>query len=210
VDSENFSLDVLIRQMKELRGSQLGDQVRAALEQASLGMDEASLAELVSEFQSDIEEHVERLERISRELTVDERSNPEAMTGERRREVAFKAGCDFEEIDSLCEAFERVRGLMEELREKGGVLDVRLLFGSLPGMSGIESDEVQHGLLKGILDGTIRPGTSEGRKSHLNFLQSGGKQGNEPRDRKLEDDIDTSRTHEPVNRLPKDWNPPDS
>jgi hypothetical protein len=210
VDSENFSLDVLIRQMKDLQGSQLGDQVRAALEHARLGMDESSLAELVNEFQSDLQEHIGRLERINRELTMEERSSPENMSAERRREVAFKSGCDFEEIDSLCEAFAQVRSVLEELRQKGGSFDVSLLLGNLPGMAGIESDEVQHGLLKGILDGTIQPGATEGnRKSHLNFMQAGGKRRAEKRSGDLEDQIDTSRTHEPVNRLPKDWNPPE-
>jgi hypothetical protein len=225
VDAQHFTLDVLISQMKELRQMHLGDQVKAALESTSLGIDSATLSELVREFESDIEEHIERLERIGTVLTEAERANPEHIEPERRREIAFKSGCDFEEIDSLCEAFERARALMEELKAKGGVLDIKELFSTLPGLSGIESDEVQSGLLKGILDGSIKPFPPKGASQqsgdkddddtgkHLNLLSPKGP--NKRRDKgngevPLEDQIDTGRTHAPKNRLPKDWNPPGS
>lgn len=197
MDAENFTLETLIKSMKDLRRMQLGDQVKQALEGAKLGVDPASLSELIREIETDIEEHIERLERMQAVMKTGECAHPELMDEIRRREVAFQSGCDLEEVESLCDAFSRAREILAGLKQQGGgAIDVKLLFSNLPGLSGMQFDGEGPGqLLRGILDGTFRPT----RKSDADEVVV------RPED--LEAQFDLTRTSAPKNRLPKDWKP---
>ncbi len=196
MDAEKFTLETLISSMKDLRRMQLSDQVKEALDSAKLGVDQSSLNDLIKEIESDIEEHIERLERMHAVMTDDERAHPELLDEIRRREVAFKSGSDLEEVDSLCEAFSRAREILAGLKQKGdGIIDVKLLFSNLPGLSGLQIDgEGASQLLRGILDGTYRPPRSEAADVVV-------------RAEDLEGQFDLTRTAAPKNRLPKDWKP---
>ena len=196
MNADSFNLDSLITSMKELRHMQLGDQVRQALEGAKLGFDPATLSELVRELESDIGEHIERLERISGVMTPAERAQPENMENARRQEVAFKSGCDTEEVDSLCEAFSRAREILAGVKG-GGLVDLRLLFSNIPGLTGIELapgpdgvPKVPAQILEEVLGGKIP------------FIRRKSK--SEP---PLEDLFDFSKPAIPKNRLPRDWKP---
>ncbi|MCC7510677.1 MAG: hypothetical protein IT464_15040 [Planctomycetes bacterium] len=199
MDAEKFTLETLISSMKDLRRMQLSDQVKQALDSAKLGVDQASLNDLIKEIESDIEEHIERLERMHAVMTEDERAHPELLDEIRRREVAFKSGSDLEEVDSLCEAFSRAREILAGLKQKGdGVIDVKLLFSNLPGLSGLPMDgEGASQLLRGILDGTYRPPQPEAADVMVRAESA----------EDLEAQFDFSRTSAPKNRLPKDWKP---
>jgi hypothetical protein len=194
VNANEFNLETLISSMKELRQMQLNDQVRQALEKARLNLDPALLNEAISELETDIEEHIERLERIAGVLQAPERAFPEHMVELRRQEVAFQSGCDLEEVDSLCEAFSRAREILAGLKEEGGVLDIKLLFSNLPGLTGMEfgeGDDKAANLLRGILDGTIQTPPTE----NLDELVT--------RNTDFEALFDLERTVAPKNRLPK-------
>lgn len=196
MDAEKFTLDSLIQSMKDLRTMELGDQVKQALEGAKLGVDSSSLSDLIREIETDIEEHIERLERMGAVMNNDERSHPEMLDEIRRREIAFQSGCDLEEVESLCEAFSRAREILAGLKQQGGVIDVKLLFSNLPGISGMSFDgEGASELLRGLLDGTFRP--SKGSESEDVVVRPGD----------LEEQFDLTRTSAPKNRLPKDWKP---
>ena len=203
MNAEEFNLDVLISSMKELRQMQLDNQVRQALENAKLKLDPGTLEDFIHELESDIEEHIERLERISGVLIEEERAHPERMEDMRRREVAFQSGCDLEEVDSLCEAFSRAREILAGLKKGGsGVIDVKLLFSNLPGLTGLPGTEdgepgKTSSLLRGLLDGTIhsRPMPAP----DLNELTA--------RNDEFEALFDLEGTSAPKNRLPKDWKP---
>jgi hypothetical protein len=183
--------------MKDLRTMQLGDQVKQALEGAKLGVDPSSLADLIKEIETDIEEHIERLERMQTVMTTDEQAHPEQMDELRRREVAFKSGCDLEEVESLCDAFSRAREILAGLKQKGsGAIDVKLLFSNLPGLSGMQLDgEGPSQLLRGILEGTFIPSPQSESDDVV------------VRPEYLEQHFDLSRTAAPKNRLPRDWKP---
>jgi hypothetical protein len=203
VNAEEFNLEMLISSMKELRQMQLDDQVRQALENAKLKLDPGTLDDFIHELESDIEEHIERLERISGVLAEEERAHPERMEDERRREVAFKSGCDLEEVDSLCEAFSRAREILAGLKKGGGgVIDVKLLFSNLPGLTGLpDSDGNEFGktssLLRGLLDGTIH--TRKSPEPDLDTVTA--------RNDEFEALFELGTTNAPKNRLPKDWKP---
>lgn len=197
LNADSFNLDSLINSMKELRHMQLGDQVRQALEGAKLGLDPAALKDLVHELESDIEEHIGRLEKMSGVMTPEERSHPEAMETARRQEVAFKSGCDTEEVDSLCEAFSRAREILAGATGHGGVLDLKLLFSNIPGLSGIELAPGPDGVAKvpaQILEEILGGRHPSGRRK-------------EPAEPALEDLFDLEKPATPKNRLPKDWDP---
>lgn len=198
MNAEDFNLDMLINSMKELRQMQLNDQVREALEGAKLKLDPSMVNELIHELETDIEEHIDRLENISEVLTEDERAHPERLETDRRREIAFQSGCDLEEVDSLCEAFSRAREILSGLKgQGGGVLDVKLLFSNLPGMGGFQvmgEGEVPE-VLRGLLDGSMRPGD----EGELPDAPAGNDE--------FEALFDLEQTKAPKNRLPKDWNP---
>ena len=199
MNADDFNLDMLISSMKELRQMQLDDQVRSALSSAKLQLDPAMLENIIHELESDIEEHIERLERISGVLKDDERKNPEQMGELRRQEVAFQSGCDFEEVDSLCEAFSRAREILAGLKgEGGGVLDVKLLLSNLPGLTAMEFDQEGQpsNLLRGILDGTIHTGKAKPAKD-LDALAANNDD--------FEALFDLEAPSAPKNRLPKDW-----
>ena len=201
MNAEDFNLDMLISSMKELRQMQLDDQVRSALSSAKLQLDPATLENIIHELESDIEEHIERLERISGVLKDEERKHPEQMPDLRRQEVAFQSGCDFEEVDSLCEAFSRAREILAGLKgQGGGLLDVKLLFSNLPGLTGMEFNEEgkPSNLLRGILDGTIHSQTPKPAED-LDSLAA--------RNDEFEALFDLSAPSAPRNRLPKDWKP---
>jgi hypothetical protein len=197
LNADGFNLESLISSMKELRHMQLGDQVRQALEGAKLGLDPAALKDLVHELESDIEEHIGRLEKISEVMTTEERRQPELMEATRRQEVAFKSGCDTEEVDSLCEAFSRAREILAGAKGHGGVLDLKLLFSNIPGLSGID----------------LAPGSDGVRKVPAQILEEilGGKFRTPPStpdtEPSLEELFDLEKTATPRNRLPKDWKP---
>lgn len=200
MNSEEFNLDVLISSMKELRQMQLDDQVRQALESARLKLDPGTLEDFIHELEHDIEEHIERLERISGVMKAEERSHPERMEDLRRREVAFQSGCDLEEVDSLCEAFSRAREILAGLKgQGGGVIDVKLLFSNLPGLTGMEISEVgkASNILRGLLDGTIQSRKPE--TENLDALAG--------RNEEFEQLFELGSTNAPKNRLPKDWKP---
>ncbi|MCB9894128.1 MAG: hypothetical protein H6839_06760 [Planctomycetes bacterium] len=202
MNAEEFNLDMLISSMKELRQMQLDDQVRQALENAKLKLDPGTLEDFIHELETDIEEHIERLERISNVLHEQERNHPELMEDDRRREVAFQSGCDLEEVDSLCEAFSRAREILAGLKKGGGgVIDVKLLFSNLPGLTGLPGTEDEPGkassLLRGLLDGTIH--TRKTPDPDLNELTA--------RNDEFEALFDLEATSAPRNRLPKDWKP---
>lgn len=198
MNAEDFNLDMLINSMKELRQMQLNDQVREALEGAKLKLDPSMVNELIHELETDIEEHIDRLENISEVLTEDERAHPERLETDRRREIAFQSGCDLEEVDSLCEAFSRAREILSGLKgQGGGVLDVKLLFSNLPGIGGFQvmgEGEVPE-VLRGLLDGSMRPGD----EGELPDAPAGNDE--------FEALFDLEQTKAPKNRLPKDWNP---
>ena len=199
MNADDFNLDMLISSMKELRQMQLDDQVRSALSSAKLQLDPATLENIIHELESDIEEHIERLERISGVLKEEERKNPEQMTELRRQEVAFQSGCDFEEVDSLCEAFSRAREILAGLKgQGGGVVDVKLLFSNMPGLTGLDFDSEGRptNLLRGILDGTIQ---TPKQPEDLDTLST--------RNDDFEALFDLSEPKGPKNRLPKDWKP---
>ncbi len=204
MDPKNFSLDNLIASMKELRQMQLSDQVRQALEGARLGVDASTLNELIHEIEHDIEEHIERLERISAVMTAEERAHPEHLDELRRREVAFKSGCDLEEVDSLCETFSRAREILAGLRtENGKGIDVRLLFSNLPGLDLGNQENAVH-ILRGLLDGSInaRRNTQPLRKT-----ESQPKPENSTDPAAMDNLFDLDAPYVPKNRLPKDWKP---
>jgi hypothetical protein len=115
----------------------------------------------------------------------------------RRREVAFKSGCDLEEVESLCDAFSRAREILAGLKQKGsGAIDVKLLFSNLPGLSGMQLDgEGPSQLLRGILEGTFVPSPESDSDGVV------------VRPEDLERQFDLSRTAAPKNRLPRDWKP---
>lgn len=200
MDAEDFNLDMLINSMKELRQMQMNDQVKQALQDAKLKLDPGMLDEFIHELENDIEEHIERLERISEILVEDERNHPETMTELRRQEVAFKSGCDLEEVDSLCEAFNRAREILAGLKNRGGgLIDVKLLFSNLPGLTGLDLGEgsKSSSLLRGLLDGSIHtPGQTQADLDKLT-----------ERNDEFEALFDLGRTEAPRNRLPKDWKP---
>ncbi|MCA8913639.1 MAG: hypothetical protein KDB82_18290 [Planctomycetes bacterium] len=200
MDAEEFNLDMLIDSMKELRQMQLNDQVKQALEDARLKLDPSMLNDFIHELENDIEEHIERLERISGVLKDTERNRPEEMTELRRQEVAFQSGCDLEEVDSLCEAFSRAREILAGLKNRGGgLIDVKLLFSNLPGLTGLEfgEDGKSSNLLRGLLDGTIQTPGAKGED-----LDSLAESNDE-----FEALFDLDQTRAPKNRLPKDWKP---
>ncbi len=193
MERNDFTLDALIRSMRELRGAPLGDQVRNALKNAKIGLDAGALSELVHELESDIEEHISRLERISSNLTDAERREPEAMSVDRRREVAFQSGCDFEEIESLCEAFMRARTVVEGLEDGSiGELDIKLLFGNIPGLT--MPPEFEDGKFQ-IMSGAV--------ELPLQELPAKSVQQEDLSD--FEDLFDFETEVKPKNRLPKDW-----
>ncbi len=196
MDADNFTLETLIRSMKDLRTMQLGDQVKQALEGSKLGLDAGSLSDLIREIESDIEEHIERLERMKAVMADDEQANPELMDELRRREVAFKSGCDLEEVESLCEAFSRAREILAGLKQKGGgLVDVKLLFSNLPGLSGMQFEgDGPAQILRGILEGTLQR-----EDSTIDDVVV------RPED--LDSQLDLTRTAAPKNRLPRDWKP---
>lgn len=201
MNPENFNLPSLINSMKELRQMQLGDQVRQALEGARLGFDANTLSELVRELETDIEEHIERLERISGVMTEPERAQPELMETLRRTEVAFKAGCDLEEVESLCEAFTRARELLAGGMGNGGVLDLKLLFSNIPGLNGLDITRDANGVPKvpsQIIEEVL------GGKFSVRKLEKAPETPAEP---SLEELFDLEKTSAPTNRLPKDWKP---
>ncbi|MBX3460803.1 MAG: hypothetical protein KF696_12720 [Planctomycetes bacterium] len=198
VDADKFTLETLIKSMKDLRGMSLGEQVREAINGAKLGIDPESIADLVRELESDIEEHIDRLERMHAVMSDDERAHPELLDELRKREVAFKSGNDLEEVESLCEAFSRAREILAGLKKQGGgVIDVKLLFSNLPGLSGLQLDgEGGNELLRGILDGTYK---ARGTESEVNDVIV--------RAEDLAGQIDLTRVAAPKNRLPKNWKP---
>lgn len=207
MDPKNFSLDNLIASMKELRQMQLSDQVRQALEGTRLGVDPSTLNELIHEIEHDIEEHIERLERISAVMSTEERGHPEHLDELRRREVAFKSGCDLEEVDSLCETFNHAREILAGLRADGGKgIDVRLLFSNLPGLD-LGNQENAAQILRGLLDGTInaRRNTQPLRKTESQ--PKAGDASKQGLDGDLEGLFDLDTPYVPKNRLPKDWKP---
>lgn len=175
----------------------LGEQVRQALEGARLGFDASTLAELVRELESDIEEHIERLEKMSGVMTAAERSFPERMTTQRRQEVAFQSGCDQEEVDSLCTAFSRAREMLSG-SNGAAALDLKLLFSNLPGLSGIDLKgpdgvpKVPSQVLEDLLSGRF-PSPAVAPPA--------------PADGELEAMFDLEKVSTPRNRLPKDWKP---
>jgi hypothetical protein len=195
VDADNFTLETLIKSMKDLRTMQLGDQVKNALESAKLGVDPSSLSDLIREIESDIEEHIDRLERMSAVMSQSERAHPELLDELRMREIAFQSGSDLEEVESLCEAFSRAREILAGLKQQGGeVIDVKLLFSNLPGISGLPIDaQGASDLLRGLLDGVFQ-NKSEPTSEEVVVR---------PQD--LHEQFDLSRTAAPKNRLPKDW-----
>lgn len=194
MNGEEFNLDMLISSMKELRQMQLNDQVREALEGAKLKLDPDTLNDFIHELEHDLAEHIERLERISGVLKPGERQQPERMEEDRKREVAYQSGCDIEEVESLCEAFSRAREILAGLKSRGGMLDVKLLFNNLPGLTGIEITEggKAGNLLRGLLDGSIQPRA----KHDLDTLVT--------RNDEFEALFDLGVTTGPKNRLPKD------
>lgn len=205
MNADNFNLETLISSMKDLRHMQLGDQVRQALEGARLGFDANTLAEIVRELESDIEEHVERLEKISGVLSADERAFPERMDNARRQEVAFSSGCDLEEVDSLCEAFSRAREILAGTGGRPGFVDLKLLFSNLPGISGIEIERGPDGVPKvpaQIIEELL--GGKWPRPARKNPAQESAKP---PREPELEELFDLEKPAMPKNRLPKDWKP---
>lgn len=198
---DSFSIDVLIASMKQLRGMELGQHVHDALEGVETGLDEGALRELVEELQHDLEEHIERLERISGVLTAAEKEKPETMSVERRREVAWQSKCDPEEVDSLCEAFERARQILSRMGA-GGAVDFRLLLTNLSGLfgKGGEPGEEPNGavfivpeMFRKLMRGAKRTeaGKAAGRRELDEFEQL----------------FDLEKTSAPKNRLPKDWKP---
>jgi hypothetical protein len=195
VNGEDFNLDMLISSMKELRQMQLNDQVREALEGAKLKLDQNTLNDFIHELEHDLAEHIERLERINGVLKPAERQQPERMEEERKREVAYQSGCDIEEVESLCEAFSRAREILAGLKGRGGgVIDVKLLFNNLPGLTGIEIVEggKAGNLLRGLLDGSIQPRA----RQDLDTLVT--------RNDEFEALFELKATAGPKNRLPKD------
>ncbi|MBZ0136643.1 MAG: hypothetical protein K8I27_09750 [Planctomycetes bacterium] len=199
MNPNDFNLDMLINSMKELRQMQLNDQVRSALASAKLQLDAATLDNIIHELETDIEEHIERLERIAGVLNEEERKHPEQMPGLRRQEVAFQSGCDFEEVDTLCEAFSRAREILAGLKgQQSGVIDVKLLFSNLPGLTGLEFNEDGQpaGFLRGILDGAIQVPKTE---PNLDAIAA--------RNDEFEALFDLEAPGAPKNRLPKDWKP---
>lgn len=195
MNAEEFNLDMLISSMKELRQMQLNDQVREALEGAKLKLDANTLDAFIHELEHDLAEHIERLERISGVLKPIERQQPERMEEERKREVAYQSGCDIEEVESLCEAFSHAREILAGLKGRGnGIIDVKLLFNNLPGLTGIEITEggKAGNLLRGLLDGSIQPRA----RQDLDALST--------RNEEFEALFDLGQTNAPKNRLPKD------
>lgn len=191
MSADSFNLDALIRSMRDLGTNQLGDQVRRALEGARIGLDPNTVDELINELQGNLTEHIERLERIAGVLSDEERQYPERMDAPRRQQVAVAAGCDTEEIDELCEAFNRAREILARAGDGQGRIDVRLLFGKLPGLNfgpGMDGvPQVPSQVLEGLLERASRkqaPETDE-----------------------LEDLFDLKSVAAPKNRLPKDWKP---
>ncbi|MEE9312835.1 MAG: hypothetical protein V3V10_10550 [Planctomycetota bacterium] len=206
VDSENFNLETLIESMKELRDVSLADQVKQALESASLGLDEGAIDGLVNELESDIKEQIKRLELISGALTSDERFAPEEMEHARRLEVAYQAGCDIEEVDSLCEAFRRAREVLARITKNGTTaVDIKLLFGNLPGSGGFAMGVDENGvpmvpsqIFEKLMNGGEFPFAESEDIDH-----SSENIGIDD----FEDLFDLEHTDGPKNRLPKDWNP---
>ncbi|MDC1142385.1 hypothetical protein OAU50_04790 [Planctomycetota bacterium] len=210
MNPEQFNLESLIDSMKDLRDVSLADQVKQALEGASLGLDEGAIDGLVNELESDIEDQIKRLEQISDILTSDERRAPEKMPHERRMEVAFQALCDIEEVDSLCEAFRRAREVLARIAEGGtAAVDIRLLFGNLPGAGGFSLGTDENGvpmvpsqIIEKLMSGDSIP-FSDNDESVIDTSQV------EPATEldDFEAMFDLEKTDGPKNRLPKDWNP---
>lgn len=192
MNADEFNLSRLINSMKELRHMSLGDQVRQALEGEKLGLDAGTLADLIHELEHDIEEHIERLEKMSGAMTEQERNFPENMATSRRAEVAYQSGCDMEEVESLCTAFARAREILAGSAQ-GAVLDLKLLFSNLPGLAGADGvPKVPAQLLEDLLNGKLPL-----RKARTTGSAEG----------ELEALFDLERVSAPKNRLPKDWKP---
>ncbi|MCC6572233.1 MAG: hypothetical protein IT462_00450 [Planctomycetes bacterium] len=137
--TDKFTLDLLIKSIKDLRNRELADQLRGALAQANLGLDKDAVAELIHELEHDLEEHITRLERMQAAMTPEEREQPEHMDLLRKQAVAYASQTDLEEIETLCEAFARAREMMVNLTENGKVqFDVKLLFNNLGGIVGLD------------------------------------------------------------------------
>ncbi|MCC6466162.1 MAG: hypothetical protein IT463_12550 [Planctomycetes bacterium] len=191
--ADAFNLDALIRSMRDLGKTQLSDQVRRALEGARIGLDPNTVEELINELQSNLAEHIDRLERIAGVLSDDERQYPERMPAPRRQQVAVAAGCDTEEVEELCEAFNRAREILARHGDGEGRIDVRLLFGKLPGLNfGPGEDglpQVPSQVLEGLLERAARASEVPSQPDELEEL------------------FDFKKAAQPKNRLPKDWKP---
>jgi len=206
VEADNFSLDALIRSMKDLKGVELGSQVRAALESAAVPFDTSTLSALVDELENDLEEHIARLETICGVLNDEERRRPETMSAERRREVAVASSCDLEEVESLCDAFSRARKILSSIAHDGeGQIDVKLLFGNLASLSGLDigaTDEKGEPLMisSNFFRKLLVHKVEERADDEVTELVV-------PEGEEFDSLFDLERTSEPRNRLPKDWNP---
>lgn len=196
---DNFSLDVLIKSIKDLRNMELARHLREALKTQEFGADSGLISELVEELENDIEEHIARLERIGAVLTPEERQSPEKLSHLRQQEVAWQAKCDLDEVQSLCEAFARAREIMGNLgAAERQNMDLRAMFGNLGSVLGLDAQS-----FKDNGDGMVFS------PQFLQKLLQKGLAAQREAARKKQDrlddlfDFDTPAT--PRNRLPKDW-----
>lgn len=207
MSADNFSLEVLIRSIKELRNVELARHLRDALRTQDLGMDAGIISDLIEELENDIEEHIARLERICGVLTPSERQQPESMNHERQQEVAWQAKCDLDEVESLCEAFAKAR---EILGSMGGAerqnLDLRVLFSNMGGMFGIDGEAVKDSgegvaFTPQFLQKLLQKGLASQRADASRKVS-----GNDPSDlTAFEAQFEMDSPAVPKNRLPKDW-----
>lgn len=60
------------------------------------------------------------IEAIIRSMTVDERENPEILTGSRRKRIADGSGTSIQEVNNLLKQFDQMKKMMKTMNKMGG------------------------------------------------------------------------------------------
>ena len=88
------------------------------------------------------EDQLKRIEAMIGSMTAEERSNPELLSAQpsRRSRIAIGSGHNAADVDKVLADFQKMRGMMKQLANGGGIPGM----GGLPGMGG------QQGMMPGI------------------------------------------------------------
>jgi signal recognition particle subunit SRP54 len=60
------------------------------------------------------------IEAIIRSMTLQERANPDLITGSRRKRIASGSGTSIQQVNSLMKQFEEMRKMMRTMNKMGG------------------------------------------------------------------------------------------